>query len=479
MAKAKRVPKGTVVENALVRTEPEIDMPPASAPEPGVILNEPPVVQDPTQPNSSPDGKPNGQEKGDIHESTPAEIVANTARFEADNKITADILAQHDCGQAAKSATAAESGAKSEGKPNGEAKDSEGFEKGSFLSPEAHAQRKEDVKSLRLRKICNLTNVQRVFGDRANPVTLEEYSSWRDGAVEKRENAPKMFSDGAFKLIKHNPDLQKELFAVFNGREAIDEQEVLSKIAEIRLSRGSEQNMQIDGEPVDCVGCAYLFTPMKYEVFVGPPDKKESRTFGNFLAVDGIVKAYDYPCSKLIREEGRKNGKNIAFLTYADATERASRQSEAIEQAEQKESQRRERFAEHVQGVLQTTGGLLEGRRGRDDNRNRESFHKPGVFNPQLEKRHSNPFATLVGRDEGHPEGPYYSPEFPWKINGGVEVRSFLHLNVTKYTVTVVNAGPGLEGFKQKTYNLQTLPKALYSAVIKARNAQQGSGEEE
>ena len=70
--------------------------------------------------------------------------------------------------------------------------------------------------------------------------------------------------------------------------------------------------MQTDGEPVDCVGCSYLFTPMRYEILVGPPDKKESRTFGNFLAVDGIVKAYDYPCSKLIREEGGKNGKNIA-----------------------------------------------------------------------------------------------------------------------------------------------------------------------
>lgn len=397
-----------------------------------------------------------------------AEILAATERHSTAERETALAVELNDKATGHKSEL--------EGiKPNGQDKVAEPVPL-QYLTVEAHKQRKLDVANLGLRRWAAETTVRAYFDKLVadgrpteQALTLGEYRMY---LLEAKRSAPanadkpQMFSREAFAIVRYlHKEAKDDLYKKFNGQTSVEvTDEFLLAVAEATVAHDQEFSLAIDGEVMNCgniAKCGHRFIPIRGIAMVTQEGKSDVREFGNFRRVGTRVVGFCLTCKKLAINETRENGKPAPWFFPKAFAEKS------VQYQEEKRNT--------MEGVRVAMGDADNFRRDRDQrggSGENRSFQKPGIFNLELEGRNKNPFAALLGDSGDHPEGMYYSPEFTWNV-GDRKVKSFVHLNVSKYTIQVVNAGPGLEGFKQKTFNLGRLPKPLFVAVLKARDAQQ------
>ena len=190
-----------------------------------------------------------------------------------------------------------------------------------YLSNEAFAQRKEDVKNPNLRSIA-ADHVVKAWAEKlaletnrdlaVNPITLQEYTDYRDvKAAANKPALPKpnvMFTSDAYKRLIDVPDwVREKVYAKFQGREGVTEDEVLIGLAEVRIAgpKSMAVNLKIDGAVEVCINPACPDTNgKKFVPMTTTEPRSDGKGFdviGQFLAVAGKLQPYCFDCRSVVR----------------------------------------------------------------------------------------------------------------------------------------------------------------------------------
>ncbi len=365
-----------------------------------------------------------------------------------------------------------------------------------YLADEAFAQRKEDVKNPAFRSIA-ADHIVRSWAEKLatetnrdlaiSPITLQEYTDYRDTAVATKAAAPaasRTFTSATFETVVRplsNQGLKNRLFAKFAGREGVDIDETLLALAEMFAASetGRKTNTKVDGGVEVCTNPACptvpdkKFVPTTFERLIKPRHEGEDgelRTEGQYLAISGELKPYCRACKSAVingifksqdawrassEEERTKTPfpKMIRFLSRADAQTHADRQAYAIGKQAEEDNRDRERQEENERhklaiqkGALGTLAALQV---GRPTNRLSEETRK---------KSHLNVGEALSG--DPSVEG-VFSATGNFNTQNGNKVQTFVAIRFHRGDAEVLEAGRILNVLVGKSGSSNNLPPLL------------------